>query len=343
MNIAIDSSPLESGHSVRGIGRYTKNLIASLTNFSADIKIFPFNQKNPPKSDIIHYPYFDLLSHTLPIRRHSKRIVTIHDIIPLIYPKHFPKGIRGYINLFLQKVALKNTDYIICDSESSKKDIIEYLHFPQNRIQTVYLAPEPIFKKMTPFAKQKVTSKLKLPKNFCLYVGDVNWNKNIGALMEAVKISKSTIVMAGSALIDSNLKETQSINILIQKLGIAHQVIKTGYISGQDLVGVYNLASVTLLPSIYEGFGLPVLESMACGTPVICSKNSSLVEIGADAALYCNPSSSADIAEKIMEVSSLSDNQRDTLAPKLQDHAKKYSWHKVAGETIEVYRKVFKY
>ncbi len=343
MNIAIDSSPLQSGHSVRGIGSYTKNLIEVLSNFSPDVKINPFNDSNPPKSDIIHYPFFDLFFHTLPIRRNSLRIVTIHDLIPLVYPKHFSKGIKGFINLFLQKVALKNTDFIISDSESTKKDIIEILNFPQNRIGTVYLAPDPKFKKLTLFAKQKAASKLRLPQNYCLYVGDVNWNKNLETLLEAVKISNAKIVMVGAALTDTNISETQSINNLIKKLGISDQVIKTGYIKSSDLVDIYNLASVTLLPSFYEGFGLPVLESMACGTPVICSKNSSLSEIGADLAFYCNPSSASDIADKIKEVSGINDNHKNILSQKLEDHAKKFTWQRVAGETIEIYRKVFKY
>lgn len=343
MNIAINSSPLESGHKARGIGYYTKNLIDALSKFGSDININSYSKSIPQNTDIVHYPFFDLFFHTLPIRRKSLRVVTIHDIIPLIYPKHFPKGIKGFINLFLQKVALKNTDFIISDSDSTKYDIIELLHYPENRIKTIYLAPEPRFKKISPFAKQKIASRLELPKNYCLYVGDVNWNKNIEVLLEAIKISKSKIVMVGSALTDTNLRETQSIDNLIQNLGIGDQVIKTGYISNDDLVGVYNLASVTLMPSIYEGFGLPVLESMACGTPVICSKNSSLLEIGADDSFYCNPNSAVDIADKIKEVENLSENQRSLLAPKLEDHAKIYSWQKTARETIEVYRKVFKY
>lgn len=343
MNIAIDSSPLESGHRVRGIGSYTKNLIDALSNFNSDIKITHFSKSKPPKTDIIHYPFFDLFFHTLPIRRHSKRIVTIHDIIPLIYSKHFPKGLKGFINLFLQKVALKNTDFIISDSQSTKKDIIELLHFPENRIQTIYLAPERIFKKISPFAKQKAATKLKLPKSFCLYVGDVNWNKNIDTLLEAIKISNHNLVMVGSALTDTNLKETQIINNLIQKFGIGDLVIKTGYINDDDLIGIYNLASVTLLPSFYEGFGLPILESMACGTPVICSNTSSLVEIGQDAAFYCNPGSAGEIAQKIKEVTSLSTNQLNILSPKLENHAKKFTWEKVATETIDVYRRVNKF
>lgn len=343
MNIAIDSSPLESGHKVRGIGSYTQNLIDNLKNFDSDVKITLFNKSNPPRADIVHYPYFDLFFHTLPIRKFSKRIVTVHDIIPLIFPEHFPRGIKGQINLFLQKVALKNTDFIISDSESTKKDIIELLHYPESRIQTIYLAPDVVFKKITAFAQQKAALKFELPKIFCLYIGDVNWNKNLEVLLEAIKISKTPLVMVGSALTDPNLLETQNLNESIANLGINNLIIRTGYLDKNDLVAFYNLASVTILPSVYEGFGLPVLESMACGTPVICSKTSSLIEISGELAFYCNPGSAIDIAEKVKKVCSFSNNQKSVLSLKLKDHAKKYTWQKVASETIEVYRKVNKY
>lgn len=343
MNIAIDSSPLKSGHRVRGIGSYTQNLISSLKNFDSEANITLFNKSTPPPADIVHYPYFDLFFHTLPIRKFSKRIVTVHDVIPLIFPEHFPKGIRGQVNLFLQKVAIKNTDFIISDSESTKKDIIELLHYPENRIQTIYLAPDDSFKKITPFAQQKAAQKFELPKTFCLYVGDVNWNKNIEVLMESIKISKTPLVMVGSALTDSNIPETRNLDENIAKLGINNLIIKTGYVDKDKLVSLYNLASVTILPSIYEGFGLPVLESMACGTPVICSKTSSLIEIGSDVAFYCNPGSAVDIAGKISESCSLNTVRRNVLTAKLQNHAKKFTWQKVASETIEVYRKVNKY
>lgn len=343
MNIAIDSSPLSSGHKVRGIGSYTQNLIDNLTNFDPEVKITLFNKSNPAGADIIHYPYFDLFFHSLPIRKFSKRIVTVHDIIPLIFPEHFPRGIRGRINLFLQKVAIKNTDFIISDSESTKKDIIELLRYPENRIQTIYLAPDASFKKSTPFSQQKAVIKFELPKIFCLYVGDVNWNKNLEVLLEAIKISKTPLVMVGSALANSDIPETRQLNENITKLGISNLIIKTGYIDKNNLVALYNLASVTALPSIYEGFGLPVLESMACGTPVICSKTSSLIEIGSDVAFYCNPGSAVDIANKISESCSLNNIRRNALSARLQDHAKKFTWQKVAAETIEVYRKVFKF
>ena len=127
MKIAIDISPLDTGHSVRGIGTYTENIINEFKKGNwgnVEFKFFK-NPNPPPPVDIVHYPYFDLFFHTLPFRKKNSFVVTVHDLIPLVFPQHFPAGIKGNINLFLQKLSLKNVDAVICDSESSKADIIK--------------------------------------------------------------------------------------------------------------------------------------------------------------------------------------------------------------------------
>lgn len=340
MNIAIDTSPLKTGHNVRGIGSYTKNLIYSLKKADKELQIKLFDNVVLPSADLVHYPYFDLFFHTLPLRKHTKRIVTIHDITPLIFPEHFPRGIKGRINLFLQKAALKNTDFVICDSESSKKDVINFFHYPKEKIKVIYLASDPIYEKKKTTDLQIAVKKYNLPEKFMLYVGDVNWNKNLEGLLEAVSIAKTTLVMVGSAFKNDILPEAREIENIISRLGIQKNIIKTGFIPSIDLVLIYNLASATVLPSFYEGFGLPVLESMACGTPVICSNNSSLEEISGQLVQYCKPNDSQDIAQKIVENLKLSKNERDLLSEKLIGHAKKFSWEKTAKETGSVYQKL---
>ena len=151
-------------------------------------------------------------------------------------------------------------------------------------------------------------------------------------------IAKKDLVMVGKAIKDESVPETQEINREIKRLGIEKKVTKTGYIKDADLVKMYNQASVTLLPSYYEGFGLPVLESMACGTPVVCSNVASVSEIAGPDAIFCEPGDPKDIAQKIQKVYSLSEKNLESLSRKLIDHAAKFNWEKVARQTINIYK-----
>lgn len=341
MRVGFDLSVQNTGHSVRGIGSYTENLRKALSAAKTDLEIeFMGKNANVGSYDLVHHPYFDLFFHTLPIKKSSsKRIVTIHDVIPLLFPDKFPSGIKGFVNLFLQKQALKNVDFIICDSETSKQDVSDKLSVPLSKIKVIYLSASEQFKTTEKNLLKETAQKYNLPKNFCLYVGDVNWNKNIPNLLLAISICKIPIVMVGKALTDDSIPQVRAIDSQIKKLGLMETVKKTGFVSSEDLVSIYNLATVTVMPSYYEGFGLPVLESMACGTPVICTDNSSLSEISGSTAIFCNPSDPKDIAEKISYVFSLKENVKKSLSDKSIKQAAKFSWQEAAQQTIDLYKK----
>lgn len=340
MKVAIDVSPLKKGHSVRGIGSYTQNLVDEFKKGEFKQIEFTFfeNPTSLPPVDLLHYPYFDLFFRTLPIKKTAGRVVTIHDVIPLVFPEKFPAGLRGNFNLLLQKMALKNVQAIICDSKTSKEDIVSKLSIPKDRIHVVYLAPSNNFHKFNDKEElANVSKKHNLPKKFVLYVGDVNWSKNIPNLLKAIKRSRQNLVMVGKAVTDDNLSETQEINKLIKNLNIEDKIVKTGFIEEGDLAAIYNLASLTILPSYYEGFGLPVLESMACGTPVVCSNVASLSEIGKDVVIFCKPSDPDNISDKINLVLGYNKKEIENLSKKSLEHASKFTWRKVANSTINVY------
>ena len=334
MRVAIDVSPLKNANRYRGVGIYTQQLVKSLqslkiSNFSCQLVE---NKSMIGDSDLIHYPFFDLFFLTLPLKKTKPTVVTIHDVIPLIFPEHFPPGIRGNLKFQIQKFSLKNTKAIITDSENSKKDLFKYLNYPKDKIHVVPLAPAKEFKPI--MAKNKY----QLPEKFILYVGDVNYNKNIPGLIKALAglKEKMSLVLVGKAFKDESLKETQEILQLISLLKLEKKVIRLDWVSSEDLVGIYNLATVYCQPSFYEGFGLPVLEAMACGCPVVAAKTSSLSEICGSAAVMVDPYDINDMIRGLGQAL----NRREELIKKGLLQAKKFSWQKTAQQTYEVYQKV---
>lgn len=343
MKVAFDISPLKNGHTFRGIGNYTQNLKIALSKQKTLFELdFVDSFENLNNYDLVHHPYFDLFFHTLPVRAKYKRVVTIHDVIPLIFPNHFPSGIKGNISLFLQKQALRSVSRIICDSNTSAFDISNKLSYPAEKISKVYLASGSNFKKINNEKMLEETAKkYHLPKRFCLYVGDVNWNKNVEGLIQAVAVAKLPLVLVGRAITDDQIPQTISINSAIAKLNIKNLITRTGYVPEEDLINIYNLAEVTVQPSFYEGFGLPVVESMSCGTPVVCSQNSSLAEITSEkTAFYCDPTDTTSIANKIIHAFNLSSKEKESLGKKLILAADAFSWDKVAKQTISIYQQI---
>ena len=347
MKVAIDTSPLKSGHQYRGIGVYTQNLVEAfkkerISNFHLQLID---DKKIPDDCDLIHYPFFDLFFLTLPLKKEKPAVVTIHDTIPLIFPEHYPPGVKGNVKFQIQKFSLKNVKAVITDSENSKKDIFKYLNYPKERIFVVPLAQGKEFKLIKEKSLlDRIQKKYQLPEEFLLYVGDVNYNKNVLGLIKAFAEFKKDhksfkLVLVGKAFQDKNLKETKEINQLINLMDLNKNIIRLGWISQEDLVGIYNLATVYCQPSFYEGFGLPVLEAMACGTPVVTSEASSLPEICGEATLMVD---SYDIQSLCEGLKSIVDNPSTALMLKQKGlkQSEKFSWSKTALKTYEIYQKV---
>jgi len=343
MKVAIDVSVIRR-HQSRGIGVYTQNLVEALRLIKqADFSIRLIKQGSIPQDiDLVHYPYFDLFFLTLPIFKKKPVIVTIHDVIPLVFPDKFPKGIRGWVKFQIQKFSLKSVAAVITDSQNSKKDIVKYFKFPPEKIYVVPLAPDIKFRPIkSALIRSRIKVKYRLPERFILYVGDVNWNKNVEGLIKACAKLQTFLVLVGKAFMNKRLKETQKILRLIKELDLNNRIKILGYIPKKDLVAVYNLAAVYVQPSFYEGFGLPVLEAMACGTPVVCSKTASLPEVADKAALFINPYNINSIAGGIKRVLKNS-KLKNQLIKKGFNQVKKFSWQKTAQETIKVYHEVLK-
>ncbi len=352
MKIAIDTGSKESGHIVRGIGVHTIELVDKLTKFSKgkskrDIEILglDFANENLSRYDLVHYTSFHPYFLTLPAEKPAKKVIlTIHDLIPLIYPKHYPPGIRGRINFLKQKRRLKYVDAVITISETSKKDICRFLKVPPDKVFVVYLAAKEIFNPIRSGSLRNVFNKaLDLPKRFVLYVGDVNYNKNIPSLVEACRLSNIPLVMVGKGpviiedLLKLNHPEHAHLEEVSKELD-GKNIIRLGYLTDAELVAVYNLATVYCQPSLYEGFGLGILEAQATGCPVVAVRNQAHIEVAEGTCLFAE-SNPEDLSKKITQVLN-SDSLRRELIKKGLVNASKYSWEKTATGTLEVYKSV---
>ncbi len=367
MKIAIDKEPLISGHKVRGIGVHTKELIEAIKHTkdkSIKLSCVDFGKSDLSKYDVVHYPNFHPFFSTLPSNKQAKKVVvTIHDLIPLIYPVQYPPGVKGRINFVKQKLRLKYIDAIITISETSKKDICRFLGVSPKKVHVIHLAPKKIFKKIEDekflsFIKKKYD----LPESFVLYVGDVNYNKNMPTLLKACKKAGKNLVICGT-----KAKEIENMGIGLDVLGgpqdwirflfdIPHpenahykdlldmfknggKIQRPGFVFDEELVAMYNLATVYVQPSFYEGFGLPLLEAFSCGIPVIASKIQVHKEIADDAAMYFDVENVNKLSEEINKLFK-SENKRKEMVKRGIEKSKEYSWSKVARETIKVYKKV---
>lgn len=343
MKIAIDISPLQSGHKVRGTGFYLQHLQHALLRYFPQHEYRFFTQKEelPLNVDVVHYPYFDPFFITLPFFSKVKTVVTVHDLTPIVFPKEFPSGIKGAFRWQVQKQLLKRVQGIITDSESSKNDIIRFVGYPKGRIKTVYLAAGEEFRIIPTKKALDTIAKFRLPKHFALYVGDATWNKNLPRLVEACILANIPLVMVGKALSqEENVDKTNPWNKdLVKTISLAKEhknIHRIGFVSMDELVALYNAAKIFLMPSLYEGFGLPILEAMACGVPVITSREGSLPEVAGNAAYYVDAHSTRILTESIQTVW-WDDKLQNDLSARGKLQVEKFSWKHTAEETLKAY------
>ena len=346
IKIAIDISPTQDGNAVRGVGYYTSNLISALQN---EIKINP-NYKNYQidlvtnssidiqKYDLIHYPYFDPFKLTLPKKTKIPTIVTVHDLIPLQFKKHFPVGIKGQIKWLLQKKRLLKVDKILTVSEFSKNIINQITKYKLNNIFVTHLAADPSFKVSSDSKKiDGIQKKYGLPSKFILFVGDINWNKNIPTLVKACLALKYPLVIVGSAATKKDVPDhpwTQ--DLLWLQSQKSSNLIFTGFVPDEDLPFIYNLATVYCQPSFAEGFGLPLIQAMQSGCPVVYSQESCLDEIMGSNGLKFDPHSQKDLEKTLKEFWN-SENTRQKYVKLGLIRAKDFSWQQTALQTLALY------
>jgi glycosyltransferase involved in cell wall biosynthesis len=274
---------------------------------------------------------------------HDKRcpmVITLHDIIPYRMPETVGPT---YLKIFTEQMPniIPKCDGIITVSEFSKKDIIKEFNYPEDKVFVTHLAPESIYKPMDKaISKSLIKNFYSIEGDFILYIGGFSPRKNIIGLMEA--FSKLTnlykknlkLVIAGKKGISYDLYKTKA-----DELKISDRVIFPGFIAMEHLPYLYNSSELFVYPSFYEGFGLPPIEAMACGIPVITSNTTSIPEIVGDSALLIDPQNTDDIFEAMIKVFE-DDNLKENLVLRGFIRSSELSWKDTAKRTLIAYNKI---
>lgn len=335
-----------TAHAGRGIGVYGTELTKRLRLLD-DIEVVEFDSVDQvlDQVDLIHFLHFDFFAKTLPARLRKPVVVTVPDVTPLVFPKHYPSGIKGKIKLFWQKNSLKKVARVLTISEASKSDITRYLGVSKDRIDVVYLGFSDRFKqiKNNQFLNE-VKAKYKLPDRFAFYSGNVNWNKNIVNMASFCIESGIDLVIVGKSFgkkENMDHPEMRSYKMFVERFEGNPHIHVLGFVPDDDLVAILNQATVSLFISYYEGFGFPILEAQACGIPVITSKTSSMPEVAGKGAILVDPNELFDTKNALEKIEK--DEQfRHELVHAGFENIKRFNWQKCADETAQVYRDVLR-
>lgn len=288
------------------------------------------------KIDIFHSP-----AYTIPITPVGKIIVTIHDVMHMVNPQWFTRKELFFIK-YPFKFAAKRATKIIAVSETTKHDIMKFYGIPESKITVTLEAANGIYKPIRNGEKLSlVRKKYGIDGKFILYVGVLFKRRNISGLLEAFATLKKNNQIRHKLVIVGLDKGHFDLSGLINALGLKREVIYTGHVPNEEMPLLYNAAEIFVYPSFYEGFGLPVLEAMACGTPVITSNSSSLAEIAQDAALLINPYNVEQLNQAMLDLLS-NENLRQHLSRSGVVRAQSFNWQRMAEQTLSIYKEVYK-
>lgn len=269
-------------------------------------------------------------------------ILTVHDVSYKYIPNML--SLRDLISIKAQLFLKARSAYqIISVSENTKIDIMKYLKIPEEKITVIHEGVSESFKVIKDGQKKRqISQQYMLPSKFILYVGTYLPHKNLETLLCAYHdLKRHRKIPHALVLAGKKGRNYDSIAATISKLNLDNDVKAVGYVPEEDLPYLYNLADLFIFPSLYEGFGLPVLEAMACGVPVIAANASCLPEIGGNGALYFIPKDIGELAEKINHV--LNENHlRNDLIDRGIQRAKLFSWRYMADKTLLVYENVYR-
>ena len=355
-----------------GIGRYTRELVRSLAELDRDHDYVLFAAASgqrladvgwPPNFQMRSAPLSDralaILWHRLrlplwvelatgpvdifqspdfvlpPVRR-ARTLVTVHDLSFIRYPQCADANLRAYLNKVVPR-SVQRADLVLADSQSTKDDLVELLGVELSKIEVVYPGVEERFRPIKDQAYlEQVRKQYNLPSRFILGLGTLQPRKNFTRLIEAFADLRFAICDLHLVIAGGKGWLYEEIFATVERLGLEEKVVFPGFVADEHLPALYNLADLFVFPSLYEGFGLPPLEALACGTPVITSDASSLPEVVGQAGLMVKATDVEALAQAMKQVLEDDALQEEMIARGLEQ-AKKFTWEKAAAKLLNLY------
>jgi glycosyltransferase involved in cell wall biosynthesis len=281
---------------------------------------------------------FHATHYVLPPLFRSRSVVTIHDIIHVLYPQFLPSRVAHFYARVMIRRALDRADRIITVSYNSKRDLIDYFNVPSARIEVIYNGVSPLFRPdVAPEERRRVAARHGLPAPYLLFLGGEKPHKNVQNVLRAFAQARRKRGIPHALVLAGPMPGNRArLDALISALDLTESVRETGIVDEDDLPGLFAGADAFLYPTLYEGFGLPVVEAMACGTPVLTSSTSALQEIAGGFAYMVDPMDVDAIAGGIVLLTT-DEKVREDLRELGKKRALDFNWDKAAERTLEVY------
>lgn len=284
-----------------------------------------------PDVDIFH-----ATDHLLPRLACARSVLTLHDVTYHLYPQTHAVLNRWFLALMMPRF-LRAATAVIADSHSTRRDAARLYRLDESRIRVIHAGVSARFQPAKLDAVRAIRQKYGLPERFVLYVGTIEPRKNLTTLLDAYRLFTDREPGCGLVIAGKKGWRCSTFFRRLQELGLEGQVIFAGFVPDEDLAALYSAADLFAFPSLYEGFGLPILEAMACGTPVLCSGTSSLPEVAGDAAILLDPHDISAWVEAMVRLVR-DDALRTGLRARGLARAARFSWEACARATLEVYR-----
>jgi glycosyltransferase involved in cell wall biosynthesis len=326
-----------NSNSGRGkLGSRLKGISPALYKLYFEQRVFPHVSSNLSAS-VAHVPY-----HAAPVWSATPTVVTIHDLIPMIVEGYQKSPLmQAYVKLVA--AGARRAQAIITDSEASKRDIVARLGIAPGRLHVIPLAPAPHFR---PADAGRVRADYAIPQRYILYLGGFDRRKNLSQLIRSFArlvqhdlVESDVHLVVAGRLPSCNSDFAPDPRPMVAELGLGARVVFPGWVADADKPALYSGALAFVFPSLYEGFGLPVVEAMACGAPVITSNTSSLPEVVGEAGVMVHPLDVHSLAAAMAQVVN-DDRLRRRMATASQERASHFSWARTAEATLHVYADV---